>query len=260
MESGPAYFKVAAPGPVAAGFTLGGTGAAALAEAPGPEADATLAENRRALLEGLGRDSFSTLLTARQVHGKRSLTVADCHPATLAGVAASEADALLTDQAGVLLGVLTADCLPLIMVERQGRAVAVVHAGWRGLAQAIGPAAVAEFECRFGVAADELEVYVGPAIGFCCFQVGLEVIDCFRGQAALAGSEAWWRQRPSGYYVDLTAIQKAQLLQVGVPAENVHVLDICTCCHDFCFSYRRDHAISGRQLAFVGIRENTVSV
>ena len=215
-----------------------------------------VAQNRRALLYGAGADLFSALVTAKQVHGKRCLTIVDQDPEKLAQLAQTGADALLTDQPGILLGVMTADCLPLIMIDRLQRAVAVVHVGWRGLDQAIGVETVAQLNRDFAVEAKNLQVFAGPAIGSCCFQVGVEVVDRFRRHPVLAGVDSWYQERASGYYIDLLSIQRAQLLAAGVAEKNFHVVDICTFCHDFCFSYRRDHAITGRQLAFVGIKKN----
>ena len=211
-------------------------------------------QNRRALLSGAGADLFPALVTARQVHGNRCLTVVDADPEKLEQVALTDADALLTNQPGILLGVMTADCLPLIMIDQEQRAVAVVHVGWRGLEQAIGIETVKALNQRFAVEAETLQVFAGPAIGRCCFHVGLEVVDCFCQHPVLDGVDGWYQERASGYYLDLLLIQRAQLVWAGVAAENFHVVDICTFCNDFCFSYRRDHAITGRQLAFVGIK------
>ena len=260
-QSGPAYLKVAAPPSLTAGFTLrpggfskGSFTSANLSFQVGDLSE-SVARNREALLSGAGKDIFSNLVTARQVHGNRCLTVTGRNHEKLLQLAQTEADALLTAEPGVMLGVLTADCLPLIMIAGNLSAVAVVHAGWRGLDQAIGAVAVIELGRRFAVAAETLQVFAGPAIGHCCFQVGVEVVDRFRRHAELEGVAGWYQKRTSGYYLDLLKIQRAQLLAVGVAAENFHVVDICTYCHDFCFSYRRDHAITGRQLAFVGIKE-----
>lgn len=263
-RSGPAYLKIAVPESMTAGFTIrpGGFSNGSFASANmsfqvGDQYE-KVGLNRQALLKGIGKDVFSALVTARQVHGNSCLTVTDRSPEKLLGLAQTGADALLTDQPGILLGVLTADCLPLIMVDRKRGAVAVVHAGWRGLEQSIGTVVVSELGRRFTVAVENLEVYAGPAIGRCCFQVGCEVVDRFRQHSVLAGVEGWWQERATGYYVDLLEIQRAQLLAVGVLEENFHAVDICTCCNDLCFSYRRDHAITGRQLAFVGIREKLI--
>ena len=257
----PAYLKVAVPEPITAGFTIRPQG---FSEGPFASAnmsfevgdqDQKVAQNRNALLKSFGKDVFPALVTARQVHGNCCLTVNDRSPEKILEVAQVGADALLTDQPGLLLGVLTADCLPLILVDRQCQAVAVVHAGWRGLEQSIATKVVAEMGRLFGVAVENLEVYVGPAIGPCCFQVGAEVVERFQGLSELYGVSGWWQKKASSYYLDLMSIQRNQLLAVGISKDNFYMVDICTCCHDFCFSYRRDHAITGRQLAFVGIKE-----
>lgn len=260
-QSGPAYFKVASLKTVKAGFTIrpGGFSEGFFASAnmgfQVGDQDEKVKLNRQALLKGPGDGAFADLVTVRQVHGKNCFTVTDLNPEKLLGLAQIGADALLTDRPGVLLGVLTADCLPLIMIDRKGRAVAVVHAGWRGMEQSIGAVVVTEMGHRFAVLPEDIEVYAGPAIGACCFQVGAEVVESFSRLPALMEFKGWWQERATGYYVDLLAIQRIQLEATGVLGDNFHALDICTCCHDFCFSYRRDHAITGRQLAFVGINK-----
>ncbi len=187
-QFGPAYLKIAAPPSLTAGFTLrpGGFSHGSFASANmsfqvGDQEEA-VAQNRRALLYGAGVDFFSALVTAKQVHGNRCLTVVDQDPEKLAQLAQTGADALLTDQPGILLGVMTADCLPLIMIDRLQRAVAVVHVGWRGLDQAIGVETVAQLSRDFAVEAENLQIFAGPAICSCCFQVGIEVVDRFRRQ------------------------------------------------------------------------------
>jgi len=259
-KSGPAYLKIAAPSSITAGFTLrpGGFSHGSFASANMSfqvgDQEALVTKNRRALLDGAGPDLFPALVTARQVHGNRCLTIVDSDPEKLGQIALTDADALLTDQPGILLGVMTADCLPLIMIDQEQRAVAVVHVGWRGLDQSIGVAAVTGLKRDFAVDVENLQVFAGPAIGSCCFQVGIEVVDRFRRHPLLEGTDDWYQERTSGYYVDLLSIQRAQLLAAGVAEKNFHQVDICTFCNDFCFSYRRDHAITGRQLAFVGIK------
>ncbi len=260
----PAYLKVAVPEPITAGFTIrpqgfseGSFASANMGFQVGDQ-DQKVARNRNALRKSFGKDVFSALVTARQVHGNRCLTVSDFNPEKILEVAQTGADALLTDQPGILLGVLTADCLPLIMIDRKRRAVAVVHAGWRGLERAVATIAIAEMSRRFAVAVENLEIYAGPAIGQCCFQVGIEVVERFQELDVLQGNVGWWQKRTAGYYVDLLEILRIQLLAAGILEDNFHAVDICTCCHDFCFSYRRDHAITGRQLAFVGIKEKII--
>jgi YfiH family protein len=258
-QSRPAYLRVAAPAALIAGFSLrpggvscGPFAAANMGYSVGDD-EAAVTENRRNLLAGPGRGRFSSLVTCRQVHGRC------CHvvhrrdlddPGSLAPV---EADALLTAEPGVLLGILTADCLPLIMIDKKARALALVHAGWRGLEQGVALAAAAELERTFAVSISDILVYAGPAIGVCCFTVGREVLERFQLLPELKGVTGWYCEDDSGVRLNLPALQKIQLLAAGLTPGNFHAVDICTSCNDFCFSYRRDRAITGRQLAFAGI-------
>ncbi|MCK5680225.1 peptidoglycan editing factor PgeF [bacterium] len=258
-QSGPAYLRVAASATLTLGFGLRSGGlsqgpfaSANMSYSVGDEA-ATVTENRHDLLAGVGNDSFSTLVTCKQVHGNCCKVVTGSYLETSGQLDLAEADALLTAEPGILLGILTADCLPLIIIDKKERAVAVVHAGWRGLEKGVAVEVVAEFARLFSVPVADLLVYAGPAIGACCFEVGIEVIERFARLPELRGVKGWYREQNSGFHLDLVAVQKSQLLAAGIAPDNFHAVAICTCCQDFCFSYRRDHAITGRQLAFAGI-------
>jgi len=256
-QSRPAYFRVAVAEAFVAGFTLRSGGiscgpfaAANMGYGVGDN-ETAVTENRRNILNTVGR--FSSLITCRQVHGNRCHVVGRRDLDNPEATALIEADALLTAEPGILLGILTADCLPLIMIDKNARALAVVHAGWRGLEQGVAVAALAEFERSFAVPMADISVYAGPAIGACCFTVGGEVIERFQRLPELQGVSGWYREDDSGIRLDLLAVQKSQLLAAGLAPKNFYAVDICTSCHEFCFSYRRDRAITGRQLAFAGI-------
>ena len=212
-----------------------------------------VAKNRMNLLQGAGCGRFTALLTCRQVHGNHCHVVGRRDLENPESTALIEADALLTAEPGVLLGILTADCLPLIMVDKHARALAVVHAGWRGLEKGVAVAALTALKRSFAVPAADILVYAGPAIGGCCFAVGSEVIERFQKLPELKEADSWYQAEAPGFRLDLLAVQKSQLLAAGLAPENFYAVDICTRCHDFCFSYRRDHAITGRQLAFAGL-------
>jgi YfiH family protein len=258
-QSGPAYLRVAVPTPLVAGFSLRSGGksrgaftAANMSYSVGDDAG-RVTENRYDLLQKIGGSQFTTVLTCKQVHGDRCKVVTGQDIETPEQLALVEADALLTAEPGVLLGIMTADCLPLIITDKKARAVAVVHAGWRGLEQGVAVAAVAELKRTFSVPVTDLSVFAGPAIAACCFTVGFEVIERFCNLPELQGVSGWHRKSDSGFQLDLLAVQKAQLLAAGLAAVDFHAVNICTSCQDLCFSYRRDHAITGRQLACVGI-------
>lgn len=157
-----------------------------------------------------------------------------------------EADGMLSDQEGSLLGVRTADCLALLFVDRRRRAVAAVHAGWRGTVQRIAANAVERMRGEFGSVPEEMEVAIGPGIGPCCFEVGGEVAGQFH-PGVVAGCK-----NPR---VDLDAANRRQLLEAGIPAEKIWSSNLCTHCspRQF-FSHRRDGDSAGRMLAVIGVK------
>ncbi len=177
----------------------------------------------------------------RQVHSNR-LHVAGESVAPARG----EADGMLSDQEGSLLGVRTADCLALLFVDRRRRAVAAVHAGWRGTVQGIAANAVERMRGEFGSVPEEMEVAIGPGIGPCCFEVGREVAKQF-DPGVVAG-----REKPR---VDLGAANRRQLLGAGIPGERIWSSNLCThCSPEQFFSHRRDGDSAGRMLAVIGLR------
>src|SRR6185369_4792699 len=97
-------------------------------------------------------------------------------------IARIEADALITDDPGVALGVFVADCIPALIVDPRTGAVAAAHAGWRGTIAGVLPAAVRALVHELGARPDDLRVVLGPAIGSCCFEVGAEVVAAFAGE------------------------------------------------------------------------------
>jgi YfiH family protein len=136
---------------------------------------AHVTENRRRVAEAIGGRPF----VARQVHGTviRRVRAGD----DLDAVARQEADGLCTDAPGLVLGVFVADCVPVLLADARTGACAAVHAGWRGTVAGILPAAVRTLASEFGARPSDLRVALGPAIGPCCFEVGLEVVDAPRG-------------------------------------------------------------------------------
>ncbi len=180
------------------------------------------------------------LLLLKQVHGATVLE------APWEG--APEADAAVSTAAGFLLGIETADCLPILVVDPVRRAAAAAHAGWRGTAASVAMRAVERLVARGSRAAD-LVAALGPAIGPCCYEVGAELRGSFGGEG-----DGIFRADPAGrLFLDLRLANTRQLLRSGVPAESLHQVDECTFCHfdDYC-SYRRDGKGAGRMISFVG--------
>ena len=142
------------------------------------DAAASVEENRRRLLRAVG--VAGPLHVVRQVHGAAVARVrAGDDPAAIARI---EADALITDDPGVALGVFVADCIPALIVDPRTGAVAAAHAGWRGTVAGVLPAVVRALVDELGARPDDLRVVLGPAIGPCCFEVGAEVVAAFAGE------------------------------------------------------------------------------
>jgi YfiH family protein len=159
-----------------------------------------------------------------------------------------EGDAATADRAGLLLGIETADCLPVLLVDPRRRAVAAAHAGWRGTAAEVARKAVEALRAQ-GSRPQDLLAALGPAIGQCCYEVGEEVRAAFGAEGA-----AFFRPGPRGRpQLDVRAANRAQLEGAGLGAGAIHDLADCTFCRaDLYHSYRREGAGAGRMISFVG--------
>jgi purine-nucleoside/S-methyl-5'-thioadenosine phosphorylase / adenosine deaminase len=185
--------------------------------------------------------SAAAVSVPHQVHGARVV-------AARRGVR-PEADGLVTAEGALVVGVVTADCVPVLIVDRGRRVAAAVHAGWRGQVAGVLEAAVAQLADDFGTVAADLEAAIGPAVAGCCYEVGPEVEVGFQGRTGALTAPAWSEQR-GRLHVDLRVT--AQLLLGASGVGRVAVLGPCTCCDPSYCSYRRDGAGAGRQLSFVG--------
>jgi polyphenol oxidase len=165
----------------------------------------------------------------------------------------SKADALVTDDAGRVVSVKYADCVPILLATPDGRAVAAVHAGWRGVVAGVVPAAVRKLAEIAGSPAAQFIAAIGPCIGFDAFEVGGEVLAAFE---RLGGSDARLLRRTGEKgYVDLRQAVQTQLADAGVRADRMDTTDRCTFRDpgEF-FSHRRDGGLTGRMAAVIGPR------
>ena len=172
-----------------------------------------------------------SVATLRQIH---SDTVV---PARGRTGCLGEGDALLSD--GVVVSVKTADCIPIFLVDEQNRAVAAVHAGWRGTVRQIARRAVEAMAREFGTRAGGLHAAIGPGIGGCCYEVGPEVAAEFGQNRRM--------------HLDLSKVNQAQLLAAGIAPARIYCADLCTMCkaEEF-WSYRREQMRAGRMYSYVG--------
>jgi polyphenol oxidase len=183
------------------------------------------------------------LLLLKQVHGARVVEAPwDEMP---------EADAAVAEGAGWLLGIETADCLPVLLVDPNLRRVAAAHAGWRGTKAGVVAHAVRALVAR-GSRPEDLVAALGPGIGPCCYEVGDELLEAFGPPG-----EAFFRRAPSGrLHLDVRAANVRQLHDAGLRPESLHHVADCTRCGTPPYhSYRRDGKSAGRMISFIGLAE-----
>ena len=160
----------------------------------------------------------------------------------------NEGDALISDQAGVSVGVKTADCVPILLVDPSIPVVAAIHAGWRGSAENIAAAAVREMAARWKTRPENLRAAIGPSIGVCCYEVGAEVARRF---------ERWIPdvEQQGPVHLDLPAVNETQLRAAGVA--DIWKSGECTfCAADRFFSFRREREQAGRMVSFIGLQKH----
>jgi polyphenol oxidase len=216
-------------------------------------------ENRHRFLKTLGLNSSDDnynhyeLVTAKQIHSANSHIVLESEKSRKR----VSCDALLTDRPKILLGIQTADCLPVLIVDPVHRAVAGIHAGWRGTLLRIVERTMARMSEMYGTVAADCMAGAGPAIGPCCFEVGPEVCEQFKTEFNY-GRELFSKHQLNGKAnLDLRAANREQLLAAGLKSDNIFIMPDCTRCRlDLYFSYRAEIATGavGRMLSVIGLR------
>jgi YfiH family protein len=187
------------------------------------------------------------IITMRQVHGDALVEVGETRVKEV-----GEADGMITRQRGAYLGVLTADCVPILFLAPERKAVAAVHAGWRGSLAGIAAKMVRLFGEKYSVDASHIEAALGPAIGACCYEIQEDVAEPLLARwGAVAQSSL--EQRNGKRFLDLRRLNRGILQQAGMSAPRIFEIGPCTsCAADDFFSYRRERAETGRQLSFIG--------
>jgi YfiH family protein len=211
-------------------------------------------ENRRRFLKLF--EGEWVLTSCWQVHSADVRTVRDTEDVRRD---TEHCDALVTNMRRVLLGVKTADCVPIILGDVRTGACAAVHAGWRGTLASILTRALERMSNEYGTRAEDVRAAIGPAAGACCYEVGAEVIEAF--QEKFPDSTHLFTPTRAGHaLVDLQRANREQLLAAGVAPESIHTAPLCTICRtDIFFSYRREkipHGRTGRLMAVIGKQES----
>jgi YfiH family protein len=270
--------------PPAAGLNLGFTAG---------EARARVERNREDFLDSLGAEAFD-LAEVHQIHStlvyrvrrreNKELQYLPCgYPLpSESGECAPEGDALITNEPGILLSVRSADCVPILLVDSERRAVAAIHAGWKGILGGIAEKTAGEMQRQFDSRPGAVRAAIGPSIRGCCYEVSEDLAGAFCG--AFAEGERFVRKpalnqrgrepyappflslAPPGHgpdgaprpHLDLVAAARAQLCRAGLSPSRIHVADFCTACRtDLFFSHRKEGSHTGRMMAVIGIRPQT---
>lgn len=212
------------------------------------------------------------LVSLRQIHSDLIHRVDALPNQIVAG------DGLVTDTPGLVIAVQTADCLPIILVDRKRQAIGVFHAGWRGTVKRIAEKGVGEMRKHFGSNPRDVVAAIGPGVQGCCYDVGEEVRRKFEMQFAYADTlfrevkesdpvrekypllfltarAPGHSELPVKLFLNLVEANRRQLLDAGVPAKNIDAAAPCTACHpELLFSFRAEKGITGRQMGAVGIK------
>jgi YfiH family protein len=235
----------------------------------------TVAANRRLLAEAVTGDAATPLVTLRQIHSSVLVVGGSgdaCRSTPWKG------DGLMTDEPGLLLGVQTADCIPVLVADRKRRVVAAFHAGWRGTVKRIVEAGVGRMRLEFGSRPEDMIAAIGPGVGACCYAVGDEVLSSFESQFAYAAElfhevddtdpvrnkypMLFLTQRAPGHsdlgpslHVDLVEANRRQLLDAGLKPGAISETGGCTSCQrELFFSHRASQGHAGRMMSVIGIR------
>jgi YfiH family protein len=186
------------------------------------------------------------MVSVKQVHGTDALIVD--RPVTGDERFEGGWDALVTDQPGVTVVVRTADCVPVLIYDRWRKAVAAVHAGWRGALAGIVPKTLELMMARFGILTGDLRLSIGPSAGPCCYEVDQAVLEPLRSGRP-DSSSLLVEDRGTTARLDLKSLVRRQALEAGVSPERISVVNVCTICHPALFySYRREGRVNGTML------------
>lgn len=190
---------------------------------------------------------LKSLVAGEQVHGDRVEVAHAIHK----GAVIPRADALITEEKGVALLSLYADCLPLVLYDTKNQVIALSHAGWRGSLSSIGPKTLLVMKSLFSTEEESLWVFMGPSIHPCCYQVGWEVYELFR-ETFPHLYDGCFLEREGHLYFDLKEVNRRQLLKVGVLENAIFTSSLCTSCYkELFYSFRRDGRIAGRMASLI---------
>ncbi|MBI5203677.1 MAG: peptidoglycan editing factor PgeF [Nitrospirae bacterium] len=161
------------------------------------------------------------------------------------------ADAVITKDRGILIGVQTADCVPVLLCDMKKSVIGAVHAGWRGTAAEILKKTINAMCDKFISLPEDIMIAIGPSIRLCCYHVGYDVLESV---TKVTGAGEYHAHKSDAYCLDLATANKCQAMSAGIPEKNIWMSRECTYCNpDRFYSYRYAKGSTGRQCGFIGI-------
>ena len=198
-----------------------------------------VATNRKILFQQTGLKNWRY---CRQVHGNCVVAVDDTTGASLENLPV--ADALVSACRGVALGIFTADCVPIFILDVETPAIGLAHAGWRGTFARVAVNTLAQMKACFGTVVENCRIHLGPAIQKCCYTVSAELLTQF--------AERFGGNVHDGTHLNLQAANVNQLVEAGLPATSISISPLCTACRtDLFYSHRAENGQTGRMLSYI---------
>ena len=211
------------------------------------EEPSQILQNRNSLKEKFPNMNF---VVANQTHSSNIYIVTKKEEIGWQKVedAIENCDALITNLSNVMLTILTADCVPILLLDPKQKVVSAIHAGWKGTKEEIVFKTVKKMQEKFNSNPSDIIAGVAPSIGKCCYEVDWNVAQHFEN------IENAYKEVDKKYMLDLPHINKTQLLKAGVKEENIELSNICTACNvEHYFSYRKENGCSGRFMSMIGL-------
>lgn len=226
------------------------------------DSDEIVLKNLEIFAEAVGFDA-KNVISVPQIHSDTIFKVgkADCGKGYFIREGIEGGDGYITDERGIVLGVKTADCVPILFeAEKNGEIVAVgaVHAGWRGTVAGIAPKCVNLLCENYGVIPEQIRAAIGPCIHKCCYEVGEDLrieVEKTLGKEFADRFVIPERGEEGKYFCDLVGINEALLLSLGILPKSLDIIDFCTCCHNELFySHRYSKGIRGTMLNVIFVQ------
>jgi YfiH family protein len=209
-----------------------------------------IVKNREEIAASFKSDIDLHFVVANQTHSD-NIVIVNKHETKgwrSAKDAVEDCDALITKEKGMVLTILTADCVPILLYDPKKEVIAAVHAGWKGTKNKIVAKTVQKMQDEFACDAANIVAAIAPSIGKCCYEVGEDVAKHF------FDTKDAFSKNANKYMLDLPYINKYQLLEAKIKDENIEMSGICTSCevHSY-FSYRKEQGCSGRFMSMIGM-------